>query len=407
MRLSSVSIAAFIMGILASPLVFSSAYQGNVYWTGGANEGELAASCIADYPLMQPLTIPRTMVVDNSLNIGDIIYSWDYASFMPNYIQVRCIPASESDSPSNSFSGSYVMLRFQVSNDVTDGIMATSLDGVGIRIFYKMDTTTDGTNGTLSLIDAMNGVFTNRPVPEQSILKSTSPINQLEVLCDSAFSPSRNKYIFGCNYNISFRAELVKTGPISVGSLSLPGISEMLLIKWPEGGRDEGESHSFSGDAVTLVTPACQLKNANYTVPMGDFIPLFASRRGMNVPVNLVLECSGKVNNVSFRFEDAGTTPSSGLEKNVSLYSSQGALVQGLEIEMRYEGERVNIDGTAEHSTGSHGQRKTVADSTPLFDSESTASFTANYLQTGPVISGGNAFTGAINGKVNMWVTYN
>ncbi len=67
---------------------------------------------------------------------------------------------------------------------------------------------------------------------------------------------------------------------------------------------------------------------------------------------------------------------------------------------MRYEGERVNIDGTTEISTGSHGQRKTVADALPLFDSESTANFTANYVQLGPVISGGNGFTGAINGKL-------
>lgn len=74
---------------------------------------------------------------------------------------------------------------------------------------------------------------------------------------------------------------------------------------------------------------------------------------------------------------------------------------------MRYEGERVNIDGITESSTGIHDQRKTATDSLPLFDSESTASFTANYVQTGPVISGGSTFTGAINGKVNMWVTYN
>ena len=140
---------------------------------------------------------------------------------------------------------------------------------------------------------------------------------------------------------------------------------------------------------------------------MGDFVPFSLLRRGTDVPVILDLECSGVVNNVNFRFEDAGTSPSTGLEKNVSLYTSQGTPVEGLEIEMRYEGERVNIDGITESSTGIHDQRKTATDSLPLFDSESTASFTANYVQTGPVISVGSTFTGAINGKVNMWVTYN
>ncbi|HEM6741776.1 TPA: fimbrial protein [Citrobacter farmeri] len=402
MRLKSVNIATFIMGVLASPLVFSSVAQGQFYW----NSGEVAASCIANYPLMQPLTIPRTLVADNSLNTGDVIYSWDYANFLPNYIHVRCTPESESDTSANSSSGSYITLSFNTGNNITNGIMATSLDGVGIRFFYKMDTTTDGTNGTLNLFDTMNGTFTNRSIPEQSLFKNTMGFNYLESRCDAAFSPSRNKYIFGCDYNISLRAELIKTGTISVGSLSLPDLTEHLTLKWPEAA-EEDLRHSFSGDAVTLIAPACQLRNANYTVPMGDFRPLTAPRRGTNVPVNLDLECSGQVNNVNFRFEDAGTSPSTGLEKNVSLYSSQGTPVQGLEIEMRYAGERVNIDGTTEHSTGVHGQRKTVADSLPLFDSESTANFTANYVQIGPVLSGGNGFTGAINGKVNMWVTYN
>lgn len=404
MRLKSVNIAAFIMGVFTSPLVFSSVSQ-SFYWESGSNAGELAASCTANYPLMQPLAIPRTLVVDNSLNTGEVIYSWDYSNFLPNYMQLRCTPETESGNRNNTANGSYIMITFQSGSGITDGIMPTSLDGVGIRFFYKVDTTTDGTNGNVYINAPGFDQANNNPVPERLLFNNTA-YHYIETRCDAALSPSSNRYRFGCDANISFRAELVKTGTISIGSLSLSGLTEHFLVKWPDGG-DEGQRNSLSGDAVTLIAPACQLRNANYTVPMGDFVPLTAPRRGTNVPVNLDLECSGQVNNVNFRFEDAGTSPSIGLEKNVSLYTSQGTPVEGLEIEMRYGGDRVNIDGTTEHSTGSHGQRKTVADSLPLFDSESTANFTANYVQLGPVLSGGNGFTGAINGKVNMWVTYN
>lgn len=405
MRLKSVNIAAFVIGFFTSPLVFSSFLSQSYYWVGGSNSGGLAASCTANYPLMQPLTIPRTLVADNSLNIGEVIYSWDYSNFLPNYIQLRCTPETESETTNNTAGGNYTLINFRGDSAITDGIMPTSLDGVGIRFFYKVDTTTDGSNGYV-YISGNGSEFINSPVSEKPVFVNTAAYSELQVRCNTALSPSSNKYLFGCDANISLRAELVKTGPISVGSLSLPGLTEYLLIKWNDGG-DEAQRNSLSGDAVTLIAPACQLRNANYTVPMGDFVPLTAPRRGTNVPVNLDLECSGQVNNVNFRFEDAGTSPSIGLEKNVSLYTSQGTPVEGLEIEMRYGGDRVNIDGTTEHSTGSHGQRKTVADSLPLFDSESTANFTANYVQLGPVLSGGNGFTGAINGKVNMWVTYN
>lgn len=406
MRLKSVNVAAFIMSAFTSPLVVSSVSMTDVTWTGGDHPGQIAARCIATYPSIMPLTIPRTFVADSSFEVGDIIYSWDYADFMPNYLQMRCTPDVDSSTGSHSANGFYVMLSLFTSNTSND-VIPTSLDGVGIRLFYKVNTTSDGTNGRLTIHDHVNNIRTdNSPVEERQFIPR-SVADSLEFVCDSTRTSSSNRYIYACDYSLSIRAELIKTGPITVGSLALPDLNDSLLIKWYPGGF-EGQRNSFSGNAVTLIAPACQLKNANHSVAMGDMVPLSATpRRGTNVPVNLDLECSGQVNNVNFRFEDAGTSPSSGLEKNVSLYSSQGTPVEGLEIEMRYEGERVNIDGTTEISTGSHGQRKTVADALPLFDSESTANFTANYVQLGPVISGGNGFTGAINGKVNMWVTYN
>ncbi|MDL4619974.1 hypothetical protein [Citrobacter amalonaticus] len=411
MRLKSVNAIAFIMGIFTSPLAISSMSVENVYWQGGDHAGELAANCVATYPFLTPMTIPRTLVADSSFEIGDVIYSWDYADFMPDYIRVRCTPSGiDSNVTTNTMDGSYVNVNINTGGSAVNGILPTGLDGVGIRLFYRVDSTTDGINGWLSIQDNGNGsIDTNSPIDERRFFNTNSAGNYLLFRCRPA-NHTGARYIYGCDYSLSFRAELVKTGPITVGSLDLAAIDDYLLVKWPDSGNDGQSSQtSFStGNAITLIAPACQLKNANYAVSMGDMVPLSATpRRGPNVPVNLDLECSGQVNNVNFRFEDAGMSPSSGLEKNVSLYSSEGTPVGGLEIEMRYEGERVNIDGNSEISTGIHGQRKTVADALPLFDSESTANFTANYVQIGPVISGGTGFTGAINGKVNMWVTYN
>ncbi|BDA53103.1 hypothetical protein NUITMVR1_07620 [Raoultella ornithinolytica] len=126
---------------------------------------------------------------------------------------------------------------------------------------------------------------------------------------------------------------------------------------------------------------------------------------GSQVPVNLSLECSGKVDHVRFRFEDTGTSLSG--NNNIILYDTSGGnKVDGLEIELLYNGTKVNVDNTTVTDTGSHGATKVSPESLPLYDSVGIAAFQARYVQSAAVTRAGADYTGPVTGKVNMYVTY-
>ncbi|EPK7284292.1 hypothetical protein NLT72_002732 [Citrobacter farmeri] len=168
----------------------------------------------------------------------------------------------------------------------------------------------------------------------------------------------------------------------------------------------------LAGNAITVVSPSCRLRTTDYNISMGTWAAdtvnhMGSPATGAAVPVGLDLECSGQVADVQFRFEDTGSAPSTFDEKNVTLYDGGGNKVSGLEIQMKYNGNRVNVDGVTQTSTGSHGQVRTEAESVPLYTSTSQAMFTANYIQNGSITVGGNNYTGPVSGKVNIWVTYN
>ncbi|MFH2256193.1 hypothetical protein ABK734_20750 [Enterobacter sp. KE9933] len=104
---------------------------------------------------------------------------------------------------------------------------------------------------------------------------------------------------------------------------------------------------------------------------------------------------------VRFRFEDAGSSPSG--NKNISLYDTAGgSKVSGLEIEMLYNGNRINVDNVTTTDTGGHGVTKPYPAAQPLYDSVSNAAFQARFVQNGNITSN----VGPVTGKVNMYVTY-
>ncbi|HIF5903115.1 TPA: hypothetical protein ACX3HX_005893, partial [Raoultella ornithinolytica] len=80
--------------------------------------------------------------------------------------------------------------------------------------------------------------------------------------------------------------------------------------------------------------------------------------------------------------------------------------VDGLEIELLYNGMKVNVDNTTVTDTGSHGATKVSPASLPLYDSVGTAAFQARYVQSAAVTRAGADYTGPVTGKVNMYVTY-
>lgn len=105
------------------------------------------------------------------------------------------------------------------------------------------------------------------------------------------------------------------------------------------------------------------------------------------------LECSGKVDHVRFRFEDTGSSLSA--SSNASLYDTAGGnKIDGLEVELQYSENKVNIDNTTLADTGSHGVVKAAPDIIPLYDSVSSAAFQARCRQNGTISKSGTEYTG-------------
>ncbi|GAL48471.1 hypothetical protein CIFAM_05_00860 [Citrobacter farmeri GTC 1319] len=149
------------------------------------------------------------------------------------------------------------------------------------------------------------------------------------------------------------------------------------------------------------------LNNENYNINMGDWVAYAwggSVRRGDEKLVDISLKCTGAANNVYFRFADAGGSSVSP-DKNIRVYKSASSgtdVVDGLEIELLYNGEHVDVDGTTLTNTGTRGSYvSTNNGETQIYSSLDTARFTARFLQNGPI-----SYLGPVTGKVNMWVTY-
>ncbi|AKE59673.1 hypothetical protein F384_14460 [Citrobacter amalonaticus Y19] len=112
---------------------------------------------------------------------------------------------------------------------------------------------------------------------------------------------------------------------------------------------------------------------------------------------------------MKFSFQDAS---SGGLiNRNISVYDSGGQYIDGLEIEMSYNGSRIDVNTTIAPypsfpiSTGSKGQVK--ANTQDLsYSSQDTAQFGARFVQRGAIKRNGVSYTGPVTGQVNMTVTY-
>lgn len=197
--------------------------------------------------------------------------------------------------------------------------------------------------------------------------------------------------------SFSIRAALVKTGDIDYDkSINLASIGTFLNV---ETTNYNERSDLLDGNGIRFMTPPCQLQTKDYKVDM----PIWENNDpkgsvivGNPEPVNLELECSRKADNVRFKFEDTGANKLS--SKNISLYESIGGGVNpinGLEIEMLYNGAHVDVDNT---STTNIGEQE---------GSLNIVKFSARYIQRNNITTqNGNLYTGPVTGKVNMWVIY-
>ena len=163
---------------------------------------------------------------------------------------------------------------------------------------------------------------------------------------------------------------------------------------------------------IEIIKPSCQLMMANYDVYMGLWMvkqignnPEYGSMK----PINIDIECSGAVDNVEFSFQDMGDSPLD--NRNISVYDEHAQLIEGLEIEMFYNGSRLNIHSIGEDTTtyktntGSHGNIKIDA-SDLSFNSKSQIQFNARFIQRDSIKRNGESYTGKVTGAVNMFITY-
>ncbi|PXW42819.1 hypothetical protein DET57_11313 [Klebsiella oxytoca] len=402
---------------MATPEAAAATYSFTASWSSGVALGQPAGWCNYIVPDERPLTVPRTFVVGNDIPNGTEIFSWGYGEAFSDFI-VSC--TSSGISGGGGDIDSYLDSRIVMNSD-TGGYIPLNDSGLGLKLWFRFNTAAgfDYTGcGGVSVQCEYYDTSYYSPSFTQKVPVGTEVDATLAGYTTQGVTQAIRKYRYimsPVNYifptqtgSISVRMSLVKIGTIQYnGALTVkyPTIAIRNTIR--QNSSTSTLNGFLDGSGITIAPPACQLKTTDYTLPMGrwaaDVIHYTgAPAYGAQVPVNISLECSGKVNHVRFRFEDTGTSLSS--NKNISLYDTAGgSKIEGLEIEMLYNGSKVNVDNTTITDTGSHGAFVSL---TPAFDSFGTAAFHARYVQNAAVTRSGANYTGPVTGKVNMYVTY-
>lgn len=387
-------------------------------WSGG---GGIAGICYYNFPDLAPLSVTRTLVVDNHLPVGTELFRWGYNEFAPN-VNSYCNPNGTNFFSASS--GARIMLASSTFPDA-NGAFATSIPGIGIKYYFTFTSKgysswNSGTTAVIYSTRTSDGI-------SPSVISPPQPLNIEYQLrhpygLSTYFNTNRSNGPVGAYYfsqqanhvNYSIRAILVKTGNITYTSAPLsfpytPFLMTMMTSSLPQ----TALPNLIGAGGITIIPPACRLKTpTDYNINMGRWLHggpgtlqpgMSLPANGPAKPVNISLECSGKLDNVYFRLEDAGASPLA--NKNVSLYDSGGTKIDGLEIEMLYSGNRINVDNSTKTNVGVQGTVKTnPADVS--FNIQSTIPFTARYVQRNAIQKGGVSYTGAITGRVNMYVIY-
>ncbi|MBK5072683.1 hypothetical protein I2492_06610 [Budviciaceae bacterium CWB-B4] len=418
-----------IFGLTTPTTVFSASFSYNYLWATGSNAGRSAGVCSFIIPDNRPFQNSRTLIVDNSLPDGSVIFSWDYNNFFPE-MGVSCI-GSGIDNNTNvvnyngsQLAGTPIVMDTTISHggaQIIPGLSKTNIEGIGIRFYIKAITD--------SIDESMNNGLERQLVSfsyttEGSIYKAPKNVEYITASVKAYtrghfIKTASNRFLLNSEAKFAVRAELVKTGTVSnYGALSLKtpnttySTTAILSPTLP--------TNLFNGDAITIQQPACRLRGAtNYQINLGRWVNMASNSIQSNVSlpvsgntksVGLNLECSGKLNNVEFSFQDTGASPLT--NRNISLYDSIGGQkIEGLEVEMLYNGTRLNVHKMGEATTtyktntGAHGSIKTNP-SDLTYNSQSSASFGARFVQRSAIKRNGVAYTGPVTGKVNMFVTY-
>ncbi|HAT2743692.1 TPA: hypothetical protein I8372_001252 [Citrobacter farmeri] len=426
-RLSVVAIALLSSGIVGSS--YAGTRTGVYNWNRGdtISPGQMAVTCTFTWSDLRPFQIPRTLVVDNTAPAGTVLHSWAYGEFAD--YQYNCTGGVRGSSSTYASSTRAISASVRASGQFNDEVgfispggyvFSTSVPGIGLKIYatpyYHSDFYSETTrSATLTIANAQGSAPYDSGVEYGTNVQNNGVFEIFFGMISPHYNDSVNGHYYqfhDTSVSVSLRAELIKTGTITASDYGRPVSLSMRTSKsvFSQTSSQTGDVYSsqeFSGSGITLASPACMLNNENYDVNMGDWVAYTwggSVRRGDEKLVDISLKCTGAANNVYFRFEDAGSATAS-TDKNIRVYKSAGSgtdVVDGLEIELLYNGEHVDVDGTTLTNIGTRGSYvSTNNNETQIYSSQSAARFTARFLQNGQI-----SYLGPVTGKVNMWVTY-
>lgn len=392
----------------------------------GYTNGNPAASGVDAMSSISPFSAPKTLIVDNSLPNGTVLYSWDIYKFGVSFLyNFSAFSGSGDESLLKLGDGS--TSRLLETKFIGPGIspIPTNNPGIGVKLYAEY-----GDQSQVCKNNCISSPLGNRlsmkigPDGQSTAYRAyelnDSYYGYVAYAAVEIIEPS-GKHAWQLETNrglLYLRAELIKTGNVDYSAASTP-------IVFNQGTNVQYSINSLvkfsgfigsvlGGGGINIIRPSCQLKTKDYIIPMSNWIAVGVGTRapgwslpakGEEKPVDLSLECSGQVPNVRFKFEDAGSSVLT--SKNISLYdSSGGAKINGLEIEMLYNGAHIDVDNSTETNVGTQGETKSTPADKSIFDSESTVKFTARFIQTTDITKNGNAYVGPVTGKVNMWITY-
>ena len=390
-------------------------------------------TCVYSYPDSMPFSVHRPVVVDNSIPDGTILMSWDYADLNTS-IMLNCTGNGTESSFLNilnvessitivSADIALAGLGFGLSGSGS-GILNTSVGGVGIRFYVRSDSPNLGSDGNSSAYIRMSGFGSSGTEyaasgVEYPLIGPTTGMAALVLrMMDSRTEGGHTFwYMPSRSVSLSLRAELIKTGYVtSYGPLSVSHLFNSWVNPAPTGIGTNPDTNFLSGNGVTLVRPTCKLSSqrpTDYTVNMGIWDADTITREGApafgaDVPVPVELECNGMAENVRMRFEDAGESPLP--VGNLSLYDAAGGnKIDGLEIELRYNGNHIDINGSAV-DIGSYGSGATSVAGDKIFAASSASfmpiTFQARYIQRATIARAGVNYTGPVSGTVNLFMVY-
>lgn len=393
------------LGMCARGMAYST--TDSYLWGQGVSRNQLAGNCTTSWDDTNPFATPHTVVVSNDMPNGTVLFSWGYGEFIGgNGIALNCVASVNNDDFILKYADG---TDYAVDTPSITSRMVYSADfgGIALKIYAQYTTnevpcpksrcysTFKASYGN-NMLDF--GTHSGTPAFVEILNPSTMELDTADNIgpyLDNIFPTAYGQF--------QYRAELVKSGIISSDDsgkkVALSGST--VITNDPDPNRLNQTRFINPDTNITVVMDNCRLKTKDYTILMGDWNAHSTSGlpvSGNDVPVNLSLKCDGQIPHVRFRFEDAGNNPLA--SHNIRLYdAADDTKIDGLEIEMLYNGAHVDVDNTTLVDTGAHGTAGAIA-------AESTARFTSRYVQRAAIMKSDHSYTGPVTGKVNMWVTY-